>query len=153
MTAQAKCFGGRGVGAHFVRCVCASGFSFAMTVALSEAFRLLAFRAETAFALTLSTIICINFVVCSVWVFRGNGGAVRRQFGLFVLTSLGFRLLQSFGCCAGSCSPRHGLPPSCRDSINHAGPRLAIMSASNPSIAVFIAKRSRINVASVRSCC
>lgn len=67
-----------------------------MTVALSEAFRLLAFRAEIAFALTLSTIICINFVVCSVWAFRGNGGGRTPAVWVVRLDVLGLSAVTKF---------------------------------------------------------
>lgn len=76
---------------QFYRYGVASGLSFCISLALAEAFRLLEVSAEVAFAMMLATMMCINFTVCRVWVFRGSAGSIRRQFATFVLSSLGFR--------------------------------------------------------------
>lgn len=65
--------------------------SFCLTLGFSEAFRLLDLGDEVAFAITLATMICINFTMCRIWIFRGSDGSIHRQFVAFVLSSLGFR--------------------------------------------------------------
>jgi putative flippase GtrA len=71
----------------------ASGFSFCMSLGLSAAFRWLHVGAEAAFALTLVCMICVNFTICRLWVFKGSvrRAPIRRQFAAFALSSLGFR--------------------------------------------------------------
>jgi putative flippase GtrA len=69
----------------------ASGFSFCMSLGLSVAFRWLGLSSEVAFAVTLATMVCINFAVLGSWVFRSVRGSRAQQFSKFVMSSLGFR--------------------------------------------------------------
>jgi putative flippase GtrA len=65
--------------------------NFGLTVLLHE---VLGVREELAFALVLALTTVMNFVLMRSFVYPGRKGALLAQFGLFVVSSLGFRSLE-----------------------------------------------------------
>lgn len=65
--------------------------NFGITVLLHE---ILGVREEIAFAVVLALTTVMNFVLMRTFVYPGRKGRLLAQFGLFVISSLGFRSLE-----------------------------------------------------------
>ena len=65
--------------------------NFFLTIFLHEELQV---REEWAFAVVLALTTVMNFVLLRVFVYPGRHGGVLRQFGAFVASSLGFRVVE-----------------------------------------------------------
>jgi putative flippase GtrA len=65
--------------------------NFGLTVLLHE---VMGVREELAFALVLALTTVMNFVLMRTFVYPGRKGRLLAQFGLFVVSSLGFRSVE-----------------------------------------------------------
>lgn len=65
--------------------------NFGLTVLLHE---VLGVREELAFAFVLALTTVMNFILMRTFVYPGGQGRLLAQFGLFVVSSLGFRSLE-----------------------------------------------------------